>query len=134
MQYWLLKSEPETFSFNDLLKNKKTIWDGVRNFQARNNLKKMKKGDLAFFYHSIIGKEIVGLTEVSKEYFPDPTDSTGKWVVVEVIPKERLENPVTLENIKVEKSLSEIPLLKQSRLSVMPLSKKEFDVILKMSK
>jgi predicted RNA-binding protein with PUA-like domain len=132
MKYWLVKQEPEKYSFADLVKDKKTIWDGVRNYQARNNLREMKKGDAVLFYHSVSEKSVVGIAEVSKENFPDPNDE--KWSVVELKAVEKLKNPVTLEQIKDKKSLQEIALIKQSRLSVMPLKKTEFDAILKMSK
>lgn len=134
MKYWLVKQEPEKYSFDDLVKDKKTIWDGVRNYQARNNLRGMKKGDRVLFYHSVSEKSVVGVAEVTKEAFPDPTDDTGKWSVVEIKAFEKLKNPVTLEMIKDEKSLQEIALIKQSRLSVMPLTKKEFDKIFNKSK
>lgn len=131
MKYWLVKQEPEKYSFDDLLKDKKTIWDGVRNYQARNNLRDMKTGDRVLFYHSVSEKSVVGIAEVAKENFPDPTDE--KWLVVELKPLEKLANSVSLEQIKAEKTLENIALIKQSRLSVMPLTKKEFDKILKMS-
>lgn len=132
MKYWLVKQEPEKYSFDDLLKDEKTIWDGVRNYQARNNLREMKTGDQVLFYHSVSEKSVVGLAEVSKENFPDPSDE--KWTVVEIKPIEKFENPVNLEQIKAEKTLENIALIKQSRLSVMPLTKKEFDVILKLAR
>lgn len=132
MNYWLIKQEPEKYSFDDLLKDKKTIWDGVRNYQARNNLQAMKRGDKILFYHSVSEKSVVGLVEVSKENFPDPTDE--KWIAVEIEPVEKFEKPVTLDEIKAEKSLENIALIKQSRLSVMPLTKKEFEIIVKLSK
>lgn len=134
MKYWLVKQEPEKYSFDDLVKDKKTIWDGVRNYQARNNLREMKKGDAVLFYHSVSEKSVVGVAEVSKEAFQDPSDDTGKWSVVELKAVEKLKNPVSLEQIKSDKKLQEIALIKQSRLSVMPLKKSEFDAILKMSK
>lgn len=130
MKYWLVKQEPEKYSFDDLLKDEKTIWDGVRNYQARNNLRDMKTGDKVLFYHSVSEKSVVGIAEVSKENFPDPTDEN--WLVVELKPLEKLANPVTLEQIKAEKTLENIALIKQSRLSVMPLTKREFEKILKM--
>lgn len=132
MKYWLLKSEPGAYSYSDLMRDKKTIWDGVRNYQARNNLKAMKKGDKALFYHSVSDKEVVGVVTVIKEYFQDPTDTTGKWVVVEVKPEKELKKRVSLAVIKSDKALEEISLVKQSRLSVMPLEKKHFDRILKL--
>ncbi|OGI19509.1 MAG: ubiquinol-cytochrome C reductase [Candidatus Melainabacteria bacterium RIFCSPHIGHO2_02_FULL_34_12] len=130
MNYWLVKTEPEEYSFDDLLRDGKVIWDGVRNYQARNNLKLMKKGDQVLVYHSGKTKDIVGIAEVIKEYYPDPTDKTGMWVVVELKPKEKLKNTITLTLIKNIKELNDLPLLKQSRLSVMPVSKKEFDFML----
>ena len=132
MNYWLVKQEPEKYSFDDLLRDKKTIWDGVRNYQARNNLREMKKGDQVLFYHSVSEKSIVGLAEVVKEAFDDPPDDTGKWSVVEIKAVEKFENAVSLQQIKDEKNLREIALIKQSRLSVMPLKKAEFEWILKM--
>lgn len=131
MNYWLVKQEPEAYSFDDLIKEGKTDWTGVRNYQARNNLRAMKKGDQVLFYHSVSEKSVVGLAEVSKEAFPDPTDE--KWTAVEIKPVEKFARPVTLEQIKAEKSLHNIALIKQSRLSVMPLTKNEFETILKLS-
>ena len=132
MQYWLVKTEPEEYSFNDLLRDKHVVWDGVRNYQARNNLKKMKKGDKVLVYHSGETKEIIGIAEVCKESYEDPKDKTNTWVVVELKPCEALQFPVSLTQIKKEKPLSNLPLLKQSRLSVMPISKSEFEYILKL--
>ena len=133
MKYWLLKSEPEAWSWDKQVKEGVAMWDGVRNYQARNNLMKMKKGDLCFFYHSVKEKSIIGIVEVVREFYPDPTDKTGKFVVVDVKAKNRLRNYVTLEKIKNEKALKEIALIKQSRLSVMPLKSSEWKKILKMS-
>ena len=171
MNFWLLKSEPGTWSWDDQSKVKKEMWDGVRNYQARNNLMKMKKGDLCFFYHSVNEKKIVGIVEVVKEHYPDPTDKTKKFVVVDVKAKKKLrysesivgiveivkesypdptdkigrfvvvdvkaikklKNPVTLGKIKQNKKLQNIALVKQSRLSVMPLKKNEWDILIKMS-
>lgn len=132
MAYWLVKTEPSTYSYNDLVKDKKTTWDGVRNYQARNNLKLMKKGDLAFVYHSVNEKAIVGIAEVSREYYPDPTISDERWVVVDFIPVKALEKPVTLEQVKAKKDLVDMVLTRNSRLSVQPVQKEEFDSILKM--
>ena len=132
MNYWLVKQEPEAYSFDDLLKDGKTDWTGVRNFQARNNLRAMKMGDKVLFYHSVSEKAVVGLVEVSREEFTDPLDE--KWIAVEIKPVEKLAKPVTLGTIKAEKSLENIPLIKHSRLSVMPLTKDEFETILKLSK
>ena len=131
--YWLLKSEPNTWSWDDQVKSKIDMWDGVRNYQARNNLMKMKKKDLCFFYHSISEKSIVGIVEVIKEYYPDPTDKKNKFVVVDVKAIKELKHPVSLEEIKNNKKLKNIALIKQSRLSVMPLSKPEWNEILKIS-
>tara|TARA_Y100001970_G_scaffold109911_1_gene137262 strand:+ start:1200 stop:1604 length:405 start_codon:yes stop_codon:yes gene_type:complete len=134
MKYWLLKSEPNTWSWSDQVKSGIDMWDGVRNYQARNNLIKMKKGDLCFFYHSVSEKRIIGIVKVVKENYQDPTDKTNKFVAVDVKAKEKLKNPVTLEKIKSTKSLSNLPLIKQSRLSVMELKKSEWNTIIKMSK
>ena len=136
MNYWLLKSEPDVWSIDQQLKvgPKGADWDGVRNYQAANNLKKMKKGDLCFFYHSNIGKEIVGIVEVIKTAFIDPTDKEKRFVAVKVKYKSKLKTPVSLENIKKNKDLKDIALIKQSRLSVMPIDTKCWKIILKMSK
>ena len=134
MNYWLLKSEPRTWSFSNQEKVKKEMWDGVRNYQARNNLMKMKKGDMCFFYHSVNEKQIVGIVSVVKEHYPDPTDKTNKFVVVDVKYEKDLEKYVTLEKIKLEKNLSHLALIKQSRLSVMPIDLKSWKIILKLSK
>ena len=133
MQYWLIKSEPDAWSWDNQVKEGVSMWDGVRNYQARNNLKKMKKDDLCFFYHSVSERSIVGIVKVVKEYYPDPTDETGKFVVVDVKPEKKLKKPISLDQIKKEKKLKDIPLIKQSRLSVMPLNKSEWNLILKMS-
>ena len=135
MSYWLLKSEPNVWSINQQIKagNKGAVWDGVRNYQAANNLNKMKKGDLCFFYHSNIGKEIVGIVEVVKTSFIDPSDKERKFVAVKVRFKNRLKFPVSLENIKKNKILKDLALIKQSRLSVMPIDTKSWKIILKMS-
>ena len=133
MQYWLLKSEPNTWSWDQQVKEGPSMWDGVRNYQARNSLKKMKKNDLCFFYHSVSEKCIVGIVKVVKEYYPDPTDKTGKFVVVDVEALKKLKNPVSLSKIKDHKKLQEIALIKQSRLSVMPLKKTEWNIINKIS-
>tara|TARA_Y100001970_G_C14137395_1_gene805073 strand:+ start:697 stop:1101 length:405 start_codon:yes stop_codon:yes gene_type:complete len=133
MNYWLLKSEPTTWSWNDQVKAKIDMWDGVRNYQARNNLMKMNKGDLCFFYHSVNEKQIVGIVEVTKTHYPDPTDKSGKFVVVDVKAKKALKKPVTLEEIKSEKKLNHLAIIKQSRLSVMPIDKFSWNLINKMS-
>ena len=136
MRYWLLKSEPDVWSVDQQIKagSKGANWDGVRNYQAANNLKSMKKGDLCFFYHSNIGKEIVGIVEVIKTAFIDPTDKKKKFVAVKVKFKKKLQTPVTLENIKKNKDLSHLALIKQSRLSVMPVDYKSWKIINNMSK
>jgi predicted RNA-binding protein with PUA-like domain len=133
MNYWLVKSEPFKYSWEKFLKDKKTFWDGVRNYQARNNLKAMKKGDLVFFYHSNEGMEIVGIAKVVKEYYQDPTTDDANWVVVDLSPFKTLKNPVSLAQIKADKKLQNIGLIKQSRLSVMPVKVEEFDHILALS-
>ena len=132
--YFLLKSEPNVWSIDQQIKAgvKGADWDGVRNYQAANNLKKMKKGDLCFFYHSNIGKEIVGVIEVIKSAFIDQTDEEKKFVAVKVKFKNKLKFPVSLKNIKKNKALKELPLIKQSRLSVMPIDSKSWKIILKM--
>ena len=135
MQYWLLKSEPDVWSIEQQKKAgiKGITWDGVRNYQATNNLKKMNKGDLCFFYHSNIGKEIVGIVEVIKTAFIDPTDKEKRFVAVQVKFKKTLNKPVSLKNIKKNSFLCNLPLIKQSRLSVMPIDTKSWNIILKMS-
>jgi predicted RNA-binding protein with PUA-like domain len=133
MKYWLLKSEPDAWSWENQVKEGASMWDGVRNYQARNNLKKMKKNDLCFFYHSVTERSIVGIVKVVKEYYPDPTDKTGRFVVVDVKATKKLKNPVSLDQIKENSKLQDIALVKQSRLSVMPLKKTEWDIIIKMS-
>ena len=135
-QKWLLKSEPNVWSIDQQMKEgiKGVNWDGIRNYQAANNLRKMKKGDLCFFYHSNIGKEIVGIVEVIKTSFIDQTDKTKKFVAVKVKFKNKLKSTVTLENIKKNKDLKDLALIKQSRLSVMPIDTKSWKIILKMSR
>ena len=133
INYWLLKSEPSTWSWEDQVKAGVEMWDGVRNYQARNYLMKMKKKDLCFFYHSVSEKLIIGIVEVVNEHYPDPTDKTGRFVVTDVKTKKKLKRAVSLEEIKNTPKLSSIALIKQSRLSVMPLTKNEWDLILKMS-
>ena len=134
MSYWLVKSEPFKYSWDDLVKDGWTYWDGVRNYQARNNLKAMKKGDLVLYYHSNEGKEVVGVAKVIKEFYQDPTIDDDRWVVVDVEPVNKLNQPVTLSEIKNTKSLQKVPLITQSRLSVMPVTKKHFETIIKMGK
>ena len=134
MQYWLIKSEPNVWSIDQQKKagSEGITWDGVRNYQAANNLKKMKKGDLCFFYHSNIGKEIVGIVEIVKTAFIDPTDKNQKFVAVKVKFKEQLKKAVSLENIKKNRALNQLSLIKQSRLSVMPIDFKSWKIIYKM--
>ena len=133
MNYWLLKSEPSTWSWEDQVKAGVEMWDGVRNYQARNNLRSMKKKDLCFFYHSVSEKSIIGIVEVVKEHYPDPTDKTGRFVVTDVRTKKKLKKAVSLEEIKSNPKLSNMALIKQSRLSVMPLTKIEWGTIIKIS-
>lgn len=132
MKYWLIKSEPFKYSWDDLVKDKKTHWDGVRNYAARNNMQEMEKGDMLLFYHSNEGKEIVGIAEVAKTAYQDPTTDDDRWVVVDVKPVKPVPNPVTLADIKAEKSLSEMELVRLARLSVSKVTKKEYEKILKM--
>jgi predicted RNA-binding protein with PUA-like domain len=131
MKYWLVKQEPEDYSFDDLIKEGETDWTGVRNYQARNNLRSMKKGDKVLFYHSGSEKAVVGLTEVTEEHFPDPTDTN--WLAVKIKPLKKFTKPVPLATIKSQKSLQNIALVRQPRLSVMPLSEEEFNTILKLA-
>lgn len=133
MNYWLIKSEPNTYSWDDFVKLGRDRWDGVRNYQARNFMKEMKPGDVAFFYHSVKAKEIVGLAEVVSEFYQDPTTDDDRWVVVDLIPKSKLKNPVSLQQIKTDDRLSEMVLLKNSRLSVQPVKKEEYDIIIQLS-
>ena len=132
MKYWLIKSEPSTWSWDDQIKEKITIWDGVRNYQAKNNLMSMRLNDLCFFYHSVYEKMIVGIVSVTKEHYTDPTDKTKKFVAVDVKAKKSLKNPVTLKQIKKEKKLSHLALVKQSRLSVMPIDKTSWNLMCKL--
>ena len=131
--YWLVKSEPEAYSWATFVKNGKAAWTGVRNFQARNNLRAMKKGDLVAFYHSVTDKQVVGLAKVDKEAYPDATAKDGDWSCVDLVPAKPLKQPVTLAAIKADKALSEMPLLKQSRLSVTPLTEPQFQRLLKLA-
>lgn len=132
MNYFLVKSEPFKYSWEQFNKDKETFWDGVRNYQARNNLKDMKRGDLVLFYHSNEGKEVVGIAKVMKEFYQDPTTSDERWVVVDLAPVETFKTPVTLETIKKDELLQDIALVRQGRLSVMPLKKEEFDRIVQL--
>ena len=132
-RYWLMKSEPDAYGWDDLLREGEGVWDGVRNYRARNNLAAMKLGDKAFFYHSNIGKEVVGIVATTAEGFPDPSDSTGKWTSVRVKPVKKLARAVTLAEIKAEPRLSDCELLRQSRLSVCEFTRAEWDVVLEMA-
>jgi len=136
MSYWLLKSEPDVWSIDQQKKagSKGAVWDGVRNYQAARNLKNMKVGDLCFFYHSNIGKEIVGIVKVIKEAFIDPSDKQKKFVAIKVKFEKKLKKPVTLQNIKKIKELEQLPLIKQSRLSVMPIDSKSWKILNRLSK
>lgn len=131
-RHWLVKQEPETYSWSDFVKDGQSEWDGVRNYQARNNLRSMAKGDLVFYYHSVKGKEVVGVATVIREAYPDPSAQEGDWSAVDLKPVKQLNESVTLETIKKDKSLAEIPLLRNSRLSVMPITQKHFERILKL--
>jgi predicted RNA-binding protein with PUA-like domain len=133
MNYWLVKSEPFKYSWDDFVKEGKSIWDGVRNYQARNNMKEMKKGDWVFFYHSNEGMEVVGLAAVKKEFVQDPTTEDPRWVVVEIVPIKKFNKTVTLKMMKSDDRLSNLALIKQSRLSVTPVGKQEFDIILSLA-
>ena len=129
-QYWLVKQEPTAYSWDQFVADGKTDWTGVRNFQARNNLRAMKSGDQVLFYHSVNGKAVVGIAVVSREAFPDPTATSGDWSAVEIKPIRPVKPPVTLDQIKSDPVLAQIPLLRQSRLSVMSLSPNEFEGVL----
>ncbi|MCE7054750.1 EVE domain-containing protein [Algoriphagus sp. AGSA1] len=130
MKYWMVKSEPGSYSWDDFVGKNEDIWDGVRNYQARNFLREMQLGDLVFFYHSGKEKAIVGIAEVSQEQFPEPGNED--WTAVKLKVKRTLKNPISLAEIKAEDRLSSLPMLKQSRLSVLPVGKEEFDILLKM--
>jgi len=132
MNYWLVKSEPFKYAWDKFLADKETFWDGVRNYQARNNLKGMKVGDLVLYYHSNEGKEVVGIAKVSKEFYQDPTTEDPNWVVVNLVPVQTLNKPVTLKQIKDEPLLANMELVKQGRLSVTRLLQSEFDKVLEM--
>jgi len=132
MAYWLVKSEPAKYSWDQLEKDKQTFWDGVRNYAARNNLKSMKKGDQVFFYHSNEGLEIVGIAKVAKEAYRDPTTDDEAWVVVDLKPYKRLKKPVSLEQIKADKRLSKMALVRLGRLSVQPVAENEWNVVMEM--
>ena len=130
-RYWLVKQEPTQYSFDQLVADGGTMWDGVRNFQARNNLQAMRRGDRVLFYHSVVGTAVVGICEVTREAYPDPTAKEGSWVAVDLAPVRKLKRPVTLEEIKADRALRDVPLVRQSRLSVMPIEKMAFDAIVK---
>jgi len=134
MQYWLVKQEPEKYPWAQFVKDKRTYWDGVRNYQARNNLRTMKKGDLVMYYHSVSEKAVVGVAKVTTEAYPDPTAKAGGWSVVDLKPVKAMVESVTLEQIKTDPKLVEIALIKQNRLSVMPLRAAEFKRILQLGK
>ena len=131
--YWLVKSEPESYSWSDLVKDGKTTWTGVRNFQARNNLRAMKKGDSVLFYHSVTEKQVVGIARVEKEFYPDPTAKEGDWSCVDLVPVKALKTPVTLETMKSDKILKEMLLVRHSRLSVTPLDEIQFQRLLELA-
>ncbi|QHT71440.1 EVE domain-containing protein [Rhodocytophaga rosea] len=132
MNYWLVKSEPAKYSWDTFEKEGYTFWDGVRNYQARNNLNAMREGDLVLFYHSNEGKAVIGIAKIIKEAYPDPTTMEKGWVVVDLVPEQRLEKPVTLQQIKADKRLENIGLLRQTQLSVMALKPEEFDIIVSL--
>ena len=132
--YWLVKSEPFVYPFDQLEKEKKTAWDGVRSFEARNNLRAMKKGDLLLFYHSNEGKEVVGVAEIVREHYPDPTATEGDWSVVDVAPKVPLKRPVTLKEIKENPAFADMALVTRARLSVQPVSSEHFKKVLALGK
>ena len=134
MNYWLMKSEPGAYSWDDMLKDGETYWDGVRNYQARNNLEAMKTGDLAFFYHSVKEKRVVGVVKIVKEHYQDPTTDDDRWVAVDIQPEQTLNNPVTLEQVKADDRLSNMALVRTSRLSVQPVAKEEFEIIMQLAK
>jgi predicted RNA-binding protein with PUA-like domain len=133
MNYWLVKSEPEAFSWSQLVQDGRTSWTGVRNFAARLNLRAMRKGDFVCFYHSVTDKQVVGLARVAKEFYPDTTATEGDWSCVDLAPVKPLKNPVTLETIKADKLLKDMKLVKQSRLSVSPLTPGEFARLLELA-
>lgn len=134
MNYWMVKQEPDSYSWDDFVKDGKTDWTGVRNYQARNNLRDMKVGDKVLFYHSNIGKEVVGIAKVTKAAFPDPTADDDKWVAVELSPVKPLKKTVGLAQMKENLALNDLKLIRQSQLSVMPVTKDEFDEILSMAR
>lgn len=133
MNYWIVKSEPFKYSWDTFVEEKVAIWDGVRNYQARNNMMAMKKDDLVLFYHSNEGKEVVGLAKISKEHYPDPTTDDPRWVVVELVPVEKFPKTVTLAQMKADERFQDIPLIRLSRLSVQALKPEEFDLIISLA-
>ena len=133
MAYWLVKSEPFKYSWDQLVKDKRTFWDGVRNYAARNNLKAMKKEDEVLFYHSNEGLDIVGIAKVDKEHYPDPTADDDTWVVVDLKPYKKLKNPVSLEQVKADKRLADMALVRLGRLSVQPVTEKEWETIMELA-
>ena len=133
MSYWLIKSEPFKYSCDQLVKDKQTFWDGVRNYGARNNLKAMKKGDEAFFYHSNEGMEIVGIAKVAKEFYQDPTTLLPAWVVVDFKPSKKLKNPVTLHQVKADIRLEQMALVRLGRLSVQPVTDEEWNIVMELA-
>jgi predicted RNA-binding protein with PUA-like domain len=132
MAYWLIKSEPEVYGWNQLVKDKQTRWDGIRNYAARNHLRSMKKGDQIFFYHSNKGTEIVGIAKVSREHYQDPTTTETAWLAVDIKPLKKLKTPVSLDQIKKEKKLSQMALVRIGRLSVQPVTEEEWNLVMKM--
>jgi predicted RNA-binding protein with PUA-like domain len=132
--FWLVKSEPSAYSWANLVADGKTAWTGVRNYTARNNLRAMRKGDAVFFYHSVVGKEIVGIAKVVREAYPDPTSKEGDWSAVDIAPEKPLPKPVTLDEIKLNPTLKDMALLRLSRLSVQPVTSAQFDEIGRMAK
>ena len=133
MNYWLVKQEPEAYSWAEFVKDARTAWTGVRNFQARNNLRAMKRGDLVLYYHSVSEKQVVGCARVDKEAYPDPTAKEGDWSCVDLVPVKALARPVTLDEMKADRALHDLPLLRQSRLSVVPATRAQFERILKLA-
>lgn len=133
MNYWLIKSEPNTYSWDDFVKLGRDHWDGVRNYAARMHMKNMKVGDLALFYHSVNEKSIVGVAECVREYYQDPTTEDDRWVVVDLVPKEKLKRPVTLAEVKADDRLTEMVLIKIARLSVQPVKEEEYDIIMELA-
>lgn len=134
MNYWLMKTEPNTYSWDDLVKDGQTYWDGVRNYAARNFMKEMKAGDQVFIYHSVKERNVVGIAEIIKEHYQDPTTDDDRWVAVDIKPIQKLENAVNLDQVKADERLQNTALVKISRLSVQPIKKEEFDIIFTMSK